>query len=152
MSMTLSRSLPMTLLFTLVILKIFCKGEYFQLLILLKNFKKIFWWYWQFSCWFWSKFSEFYFSRNWKVTRMCHSKLGLVNFLHFQIMPLTLVLNWYKFTKKWSYIISGTTRRCKFIWKLLRKIEKLKKKIKPDQARSDFLVPGVPSGLGPPQR
>ena len=34
--------LPMTLLFTLVILKIFCKGENFQLLILLKIFKIFF--------------------------------------------------------------------------------------------------------------
>ena len=32
-----------------------------------------------------------------------------------------------------------------------RKNEKLKKIIA-DQARPDFLVPGVPSGLGPPQR
>ena len=54
--------LPMTLLFTLVILKIFCKGEYFQLLILLKNFKHFFCWYWQYKCWFCPKFSEFFFT------------------------------------------------------------------------------------------
>ena len=79
---------------------------------------------------------------------MGHIKLGLVNFFAFSNYAIDIGIKLVQIYQKMELHHFRYHQACQ----LPRNIEKLKKKIKPDQARPDFLVPGVPSGLGPPQR